>query len=59
MDCSENKRSMTKLRVQSENCKHILSNLQTSPCSVESLYDGLDFQANVSRSVMILVMWCR
>ncbi len=50
MDCSENKRSMAKLRNASETSKHILSTLPSAQCSVESLYDGMDFQCNISRA---------
>jgi molecular chaperone DnaK (HSP70) len=49
-DCNENKRSVAKLRNASETCKHIMSTLQTGQSSVDSLYEGIDFQCAISRS---------
>ena len=45
----ENKRAVAKLRNASELCKHILSNMTTAGCSVDSLYDGIDFQSKIAR----------
>ena len=39
-----------KLAAAAENCKHILSTLDTSSCYVESLYDGMDFSTSVTRA---------
>lgn len=33
-----------------EECKHILSTLNTAHCFVESLHEGVDLSANVSRA---------
>ncbi|ESN96624.1 hypothetical protein HELRODRAFT_95527 [Helobdella robusta] len=50
LDCKSNERSIAKLLLAVENCKHALSNLPTSTCSVESLYEGVDFSCVISRS---------
>ena len=44
------KRGRAKLAAAAENCKHILSTLDTSSCYVESLYDGMDFSTSVTRA---------
>ncbi|XP_046564195.1 heat shock 70 kDa protein 14-A-like [Haliotis rubra] len=49
-DVTENKRSVTKLRLAAETCKHALSTLGNAKCAVESLYDGMDFHHGVSRA---------
>ena len=49
MDMTDNKRSMAKLRAASELCRQSLSSLNTASATVESLYDGMDFQSNMSR----------
>ncbi|KAJ8046363.1 Heat shock 70 kDa protein 14 [Holothuria leucospilota] len=49
-DLTENKRAVAKLRNACENCKHILSRLNSSHLSVDSLYDGIDFDNNISRA---------
>lgn len=33
-----------------EDCKHVLSTLNTAHCFVESLHEGVDLSANVSRA---------
>ncbi|XP_050413388.1 heat shock 70 kDa protein 14 [Patella vulgata] len=48
-DIRDNRRSMTKLRLAAEMCKHTLSTLPNAQCAVDSLYDGIDFHYNVSR----------
>lgn len=48
-DCQTNKRSMIKLQRAAETCKHVVSTVQTSQCSVDSLFDGIDFQCTISR----------
>lgn len=49
-DISDNKRSLAKLRRGAEMCKHALSTLSNSHCSVDSLYEGIDFSTTVSRA---------
>ena len=49
----ENKRSMARLLLSAEGCKHTLSNLDNSQCAVDSLYDGIDFHTSISRLVNI------
>jgi molecular chaperone DnaK (HSP70) len=39
-----------KLTYNAENVKHILSTLDTANCYIESLYEGIDFNANVTRA---------
>ena len=54
---------MAKLRASAETSKHVLTSHGTATCSVESLYDGIDFQCNVSRymytlhNILSLVHW--
>ncbi|XP_029635682.1 heat shock 70 kDa protein 14 [Octopus sinensis] len=49
-DISDNSRSIAKLQRGAEMCKHALSTVNNSHCSVESLYDGMDFSTSVSRA---------
>ncbi len=49
-DPRETKRGHQKLRINAEAVKHVLSTLETANCHIESLYDGVDFSGNVSRS---------
>ncbi|XP_033646364.1 heat shock 70 kDa protein 14-like [Asterias rubens] len=44
-----NDRAMKKLLSACENSKHILSTLPTAKCSIDSLYDGMDFHTGTSR----------
>ena len=39
-----------KLTINSDNVKHILSTLETANCYIESLYEGIDFNTNVTRA---------
>ncbi len=39
-----------KLTYNAENVKHILSTLDTANCYIESLYEGIDFNSNVTRA---------
>ncbi|CAD5122203.1 DgyrCDS10648 [Dimorphilus gyrociliatus] len=39
-----------KLRNEAEQVKHTLSTLQSATCSVDSLWDGMDFQSSLTRS---------
>ncbi|KAJ3064959.1 hypothetical protein HK102_008064 [Quaeritorhiza haematococci] len=50
MDVRDNRRAMTKLRVACEQTKRILSQKDQAPCSVESLYDGMDYHGSINRS---------
>lgn len=50
LDPQESKRAMAKLMNHSENCKHILSTLNSAHVFVESLMDGVDWSQNVSRA---------
>ncbi|PSN38263.1 Heat shock 70 kDa protein 14 [Blattella germanica] len=50
LDPQESRRSMMKLRGASEMCKHVLSTMSTAHCSVESLYEGVDFSYNITRA---------
>ncbi|KAI0211319.1 Heat shock 70 kDa protein 14 [Lamellibrachia satsuma] len=49
IDCRSNKRAFAKLHNGAEMCKHILSTRETAQVSVDSLCDGIDFQATVAR----------
>ena len=50
MDPRESKRGKMKLKINAENVKHVLSTLDNANCYIESLHEGVDFNANVSRS---------
>jgi molecular chaperone DnaK (HSP70) len=41
---------MAKLLIAAENWKHILSNLGSADCFVESLHEGIDYRVNISRA---------
>lgn len=49
LDVSGNLRAMMKLMNSADVAKHSLSTLGSSNCFVDSLYDGMDFECNVSR----------
>ncbi|KAJ3128337.1 70-kilodalton heat shock protein [Nowakowskiella sp. JEL0407] len=49
MDISESRRSMIKLRAGCENTKKTLSRTDVAPCSIESLYEGMDFSTTINR----------
>ncbi|XP_045102012.1 heat shock 70 kDa protein 14-like isoform X3 [Portunus trituberculatus] len=49
-DPLENRRSRRKLYNASENCKHVLSTMNTSQVYVESLWEGVDFSTTLSRA---------
>ncbi|GFN74918.1 heat shock 70 kda protein 14-like [Plakobranchus ocellatus] len=49
-DMKDNKRSVAKLGLAAERCKHSLSTMITAQCAVDSLYDGCDFHYNMSRA---------
>lgn len=48
-DVSGNARAMMKLMNGADMAKHSLSSLGSANCFVDSLYDGIDFECNVSR----------
>ncbi|KAJ3276811.1 Structural maintenance of chromosomes protein 6 [Terramyces sp. JEL0728] len=50
MDISDNKRSLIKLQNACERTKRALTRQDTAPCSVESLYDGIDFNGSIPRA---------
>uniref|UniRef100_A0A670J2C8 Heat shock 70 kDa protein 14 n=1 Tax=Podarcis muralis TaxID=64176 RepID=A0A670J2C8_PODMU len=54
-DVRENSRAMMKLMNSAEVAKHSLSTLGSANCFVDSLYDGLDFDCNVSRARFELI----
>ncbi|KAH9503603.1 Heat shock 70 kDa protein 14 [Bulinus truncatus] len=47
---SENKRSVSKLGLAAERCKHALTTMITAQCAVDSLFEGCDFHYNMSRA---------
>uniref|UniRef100_A0A1B6LMX9 Heat shock 70 kDa protein 14 n=1 Tax=Graphocephala atropunctata TaxID=36148 RepID=A0A1B6LMX9_9HEMI len=49
LDIRENRRSLAKLKLASENCVHILSKMQAANCYIESLHEGVDFNTTISR----------
>ncbi|XP_066523664.1 heat shock 70 kDa protein 14 [Hoplias malabaricus] len=54
-DVSGNPRAMMKLMNSADLAKHTLSTLGSSNCFVDSLYDGMDFECNVSRARFELI----
>ncbi|RNA23935.1 heat shock 70 kDa 14 [Brachionus plicatilis] len=44
-----NKRSMFKLKSNAEELKHILSTMERAHCSIDALYDGIDFDYHLTR----------
>ncbi|EMP34706.1 Heat shock 70 kDa protein 14, partial [Chelonia mydas] len=54
-DVRGNSRAMMKLMNSADVAKHSLSTLGSSNCFVDSLYDGLDFDCNVSRARFELI----
>jgi len=51
MDITDNKRAMSKLRTYCEDCKLTLSRKEMAQITVDSLYEGMDFSSNITRSV--------
>lgn len=49
-DPLENRRSRRKLYSAAENCKHVLSTMNTAQVYVESLWEGVDFSTTLSRA---------
>uniref|UniRef100_A0A6I8R1T5 Heat shock 70 kDa protein 14 n=1 Tax=Xenopus tropicalis TaxID=8364 RepID=A0A6I8R1T5_XENTR len=54
-DIRGNARAMMKLMNSADVAKHALSTLGSSNCFVDSLYDGIDFDCNVSRARFELI----
>uniref|UniRef100_A0A671SVS5 Heat shock 70 kDa protein 14-like n=1 Tax=Sinocyclocheilus anshuiensis TaxID=1608454 RepID=A0A671SVS5_9TELE len=54
-DVTGNPRAMLKLMNSADVAKHTLSTLGSANCFVDSLYDGMDFECNVSRARFELI----
>lgn len=50
LDPKESRRAMSKLRLHADNCKHVLSSLNSAHVFIESLLDGVDWSQNMSRA---------
>ncbi|XP_022820133.1 heat shock 70 kDa protein 14 [Spodoptera litura] len=50
LDPQESRRAMAKLLIHADNCKHVLSTLNSAHVFIESLLDGVDWSQNVSRA---------
>ncbi|XP_047512575.1 heat shock 70 kDa protein 14 [Pieris napi] len=50
LDPQESRRAMAKLLHHADNCKHVLSTLNSAHVFIESLVDGVDWSQNVSRA---------
>eukprot|EP00794_Sanderia_malayensis_P012769 gene12769-14080_t len=50
MNVRESKRSLRKLRTAAEQCKITLSSNNVSTCSVDSLFEGIDFTCQITRA---------
>ncbi|GBM09737.1 Heat shock protein 14 [Araneus ventricosus] len=50
VDIKENKRSLMKLRAAAEHYKHVVHGSTSEKCQVESLYDGIDLNVNISKA---------
>ncbi len=48
-DPKENKRSVSKLKSSAEDLKHILSTMERAHCTIDALYDGIDFDYYLNR----------
>lgn len=48
-DPRENKRSMSKLKSSAEDLKHILSTMERAHCTIDALFDGIDFDYYLNR----------
>lgn len=48
-DPKTNKRSLSKLESNAEDLKHILSTMERAHCSIDALYDGIDFDYHLTR----------
>ena len=54
-DMRANSRAVGKLRVAAETCKRVLSTVGAAQCSVDSLYEGIDFNSTLSRFALMAV----
>jgi len=50
MNVRDNRRSIMKLKAACEQTKRALSQRDMAPCSVESLYEGMDYHGSINRS---------
>ncbi|XP_041977458.1 heat shock 70 kDa protein 14 [Aricia agestis] len=50
LDPHESRRAMSKLLHHADNCKHVLSTLNSAHVFIESLLDGVDWSQNISRA---------
>ncbi|XP_011303361.1 heat shock 70 kDa protein 14 [Fopius arisanus] len=50
IDPTESRRSVSKLKIEAERCKHVLSTMSTAHLFVESLCEGVDFSHNITRA---------
>ncbi|KAH8303012.1 hypothetical protein KR044_013175 [Drosophila immigrans] len=50
LDPHESRRSLAKIRTAAANCKHILTTLPSTQLYIDSLMDGVDFNAQMSRA---------
>ncbi|KAJ3329450.1 Heat shock 70 kDa protein 1-like [Blyttiomyces sp. JEL0837] len=50
LDMSKNRRSLLKLRSACEQTKRMLSQKDTAPCSVDSLFEGIDYHGQILRN---------
>ncbi|XP_034840188.1 heat shock 70 kDa protein 14 [Maniola hyperantus] len=50
LDPHESRRAMSKLLHHADNCKHVLSTLNSAHVFIESLVDGVDWSQNVTRA---------
>lgn len=50
LDPHESRRAMAKLMHHADNCKHVLSTLNSAHVFIESLLDGVDWSQNVTRA---------
>lgn len=48
-DPKTNKRSISKLKSSAEELKHVLSTMERAHCSIDALYDGIDFDYYLNR----------
>jgi hypothetical protein len=49
MNCRGNARALGKLKVAVDTCKRVLSTMNVAQCSIDSLHEGMDFNASLSR----------
>ncbi|KAL7733095.1 hypothetical protein ACLKA6_004627 [Drosophila palustris] len=50
LDPHESRRSLAKIRTAAANCKHILTTLPSTQLYIDSLMDGVDYNAQMSRA---------